>query len=357
MVASLNAATKYKDRLPIIDALRFVLASWVAMGHFGVFPLFAWTNESTKLGRFLIHGWSTTIWGPPAVVGFFVISGFCVHLPYRHRKTLPLGSYYVRRYVRILIPACAFLLLSMPAPILGPGSILWKSVLWSLCCEEIYYAVYPFARSFRQKHGWALLLSAAFVVGLVAAVAFPNALDGTFYGTMEIAVILYPIWLLGALLAEQSDLFPAITSVRAIWGWRFFAWFGSWACEMVQFKGKLPLGFTLLCFGVIAFVWMRKEVAFGKHQNPWRVFASAGLWSYSLYLVHGPADSFFRRLHLPDLGAVVNWCLLYAFIAVLSYIFYRCVEKPAHRLARKLSFSAKPAPHTAPADAQPELAQ
>ena len=329
--------TQPRERFPIIDGLRFVLASWVAMGHFGVFPLFAWVNENTNVGRVLVHGWSSTIWGPPAVVGFFVISGFCIHLPYRHQETLRIGPYYTRRYIRILIPACAFLILSMPAPILGPGSILWNSVLWSLFCEEIYYAFYPLVRVISRRYGWMGLLSGAWVTGASGAVVFRNALDGTFFGTIEIAIILYPVWLMGAFIAEQVDRLPAAVSRYEVWRWRLLAWLGSWACEMAHFKAKLPLGLALLCFGALAFLWIRKEVESGANANPWGFLAAGGLWSYSLYLVHRPAAFLFFSLRLHSFGPVLNWCLLYGFIGVLSYLFYLCIEKPAHKLARKLS--------------------
>jgi peptidoglycan/LPS O-acetylase OafA/YrhL len=343
-----NTRFKQSERYPIIDALRFVLALWVTLGHLGVFPLFSGTDQNAWLGRTLVRGWSSTVWGVPAVIGFFVISGFCIHLPYRHTEKLQLARYYVRRYVRILVPVCVILFVfhftSDSSTIFGSGSILWQSVLWSLACEEIYYAVYPLARSIRIKHGWRGLLIGAFVVGIIAAFAFPNALDGSLLGTIQIAVILYPIWLLGCVLVEECSSLPAITSAFEIWKWRFFAWFGSWICEMAHFKGKLSLGRTLLCFGVLAYFWIRKELAYGKHKSPFSTLAWAGMWSYSVYLVHGPAASLFAKLPLPNFGYIANWCVYYTFIFALSYVFYLCVESPSHKLARRLSTWGRQAP-------------
>jgi peptidoglycan/LPS O-acetylase OafA/YrhL len=341
MAALASAVLVKKDRFPILDALRFVLAFWVAVGHVGAFPLFAGVDSQTTLGRTLIRGWDTMVWGPPAVIGFFVISGFCIHVPYRHSEKLVLSSYFLRRYIRILVPVCVFLALCKLSghgqPIFGQGSLLWRNLLWSLFCEEIYYAIYPWVRSLRVKHGWRIPLIAASAIGAVAAIVFPNALDGSLVGTIEVAVILYPIWLLGCVLADQCDRVATPTSAFEIWSWRFFAWFGSWVCEIAHFKGRLPLGLTLLCFGVLAFFWIRKEIAYGRHTDPLRLFAVAGLWSYSLYLVHTPAAEFYAKLPVPNLGYIVNWCLLFAFVLGLSYLFYRCVEKPSHQLARKLS--------------------
>src|ERR1700674_4258868 len=94
----------------ILDALRFFLALWVTMGHLVVFPLFAGVDTTTKIGRFLVHGWASIVFGTPAVIGFFIISGFCIHLPFRNNQKLHAGRYYARRYTRILVPVFAALL-------------------------------------------------------------------------------------------------------------------------------------------------------------------------------------------------------------------------------------------------------
>jgi peptidoglycan/LPS O-acetylase OafA/YrhL len=65
---------------PILDALRFVLALWVAIGRYGVFPLFTWVDASTSLGRFVTHAWNTVVFGTPAAIVFFVLSSFCISL-------------------------------------------------------------------------------------------------------------------------------------------------------------------------------------------------------------------------------------------------------------------------------------
>jgi peptidoglycan/LPS O-acetylase OafA/YrhL len=339
-------ALKKESRYSILDALRIILAFWVTMNHFGVFPLFAGVDTTETVGRLLVRGWSSIVWGVPAVVGFFVISGFCIHLPYRSNENLPLGRYYARRYIRILVPVAAAILISRLTgnhqSIVGEHSILWNSVLWSLACEEIYYAVYPLARSLRMRFGWAMLLGSTFVVGAILAATRPDALDGSALGTLEVAVILFPVWLLGCVLAEQSDKIPALDSTWAIWRWRFLAWFGSWFCEMIHFKMGVSVPQAMLLFGLLAYLWIKKEIAYSKHHQPWPLLASAGLWSYSLYLMHVPAMALLRKLPLPSFGYVLDWCFSIAFIMVISYLFYLSVEKPSHRLARRIMVTARP---------------
>jgi peptidoglycan/LPS O-acetylase OafA/YrhL len=331
---------KNQGRYFILDALRFFLALWVTMGHFGVFPLFAGLDTATGFGRLLQHGWSSLVWGVPAVIGFFVISGFCIHLPFRRDGPFPVGRYYARRYIRILVPVAAALLIARLLgdrhPIIGPHSILWNSVLWSLACEEIYYAAYPLARFVRNRSSWGMLLVPTFLVGAILAALRPEALDGTALGTVEGAVILFPVWLLGCVLAEQSDHLTTLESPWVIWRWRFLAWFGSWICELLHFKGKISLTELMLWFGILAYFWIKKELAYSKLHHPWAPLAAAGLWSYSLYLMHPQAMALLRKLRFPSLGYILDWCLSMVFILAIAYGFYLLVERPSHRLARSI---------------------
>jgi peptidoglycan/LPS O-acetylase OafA/YrhL len=333
-------ALKTQPRYSILDALRIILALWVTMSHFGVFPLFAGADTATAFGRFLVRGWSSIVWGVPAVIGFFVISGFCIHLPYRHVEKLPVGRYYARRYIRILVPVAVAILIQKliknEGAIIGQHSVLWTGVLWSLACEEIYYAVYPLARALRNRLGWGMVLAPAFFIAAILAFVCPHALDGTALGTVEAATILFPVWLLGCVLAEQSERLPALDSPRVIWGWRFLAWFGGWSCEMIHFKLRTSVPLAVLGFGILAYFWIKKEIAYSEHHQPWSALASAGLWSYSLYLMHIPAMLLLWKLPMSSLGYILDWCVSIAFILGISYIFYLSVERPSHRLARRI---------------------
>src|ERR1700730_15498400 len=90
-------------RLLAISSIRFILAMWVVVGHFGI-PVLAEQQHGALLqaARFLRNN---AINGPAAVIVFFVVSGFCIH--FRNRAGLVVRSwkaYYMRRYLRILIP-------------------------------------------------------------------------------------------------------------------------------------------------------------------------------------------------------------------------------------------------------------
>jgi peptidoglycan/LPS O-acetylase OafA/YrhL len=82
-------------------------------------------------------------------------------------------------------------------------------VLWSLVCEEIYYALYPLMLWSRQRFGWAWLPVAAYAASFAVTLTHTHRLNWLESGSIETSIAIYPVWLLGCILAEQSDALPA----------------------------------------------------------------------------------------------------------------------------------------------------
>lgn len=325
---------------PVLDALRFLLAFWVAVGHYRMFPLFGDPNTGTGLWYIFKRGWNTVIFGTPAVIVFFVISGFCIHLPFRGKTKIDVPRYYLRRYTRILIPVVGALvvyrLVGQRMILWGEHSILWESPLWSLACEEIYYALYPVLRWSRNQFGWRIVLTSSFIIGVSIAATHPQAVNWHVFGPFGTAMMLLPVWLLGCILAEQAESLTEVRPHFSIWFWRFLAWLGCWASEMLHFKLHISYTQTMVWFGVLAYFWVRQEIAHGKTHSPNRYLVAAGAWSYSLYLMHAQGGGVFERLNLPSLGPILDWFLVMTSSLLFSYIFYALIERPSHRLARKI---------------------
>ena len=149
-------------------------------------------------------------------------------------------------------------------------------------------------------------------------------------------MILLGVWLLGCVLAEQSAAIALQPSAARIWGWRFVIWLGCWTSEMLHFKGGIPYTQTMLWFGVLAYYWIREEIAYAKHREPNAYLVAAGAWSYSLYLVHVQGMELLRGLNLPFLGYFLDWIVTIFCSLGFAYVFYLLVEKPSHQLARKI---------------------
>jgi peptidoglycan/LPS O-acetylase OafA/YrhL len=338
-------ASETAPRYPVLDALRIVLAFWVAVGHYGNFPLFAGADETTRFGRFLIHGWDSVVFGTPAVIVFFVISGFCIHLPFRGDKKLEVGRYYLRRYTRILIPVagalCVYRLFGERLRFWGEHSILWESPLWSLLCEEVYYAAYPLLRVIRNRVGWKVLLPTVFAASVALAATQFHARNFHDFGPLGTSLILLPVWLLGCVLAEQAGTLPALDSTYRIWMWRFAIWLGCWTVEMLHFKGGVAFTQTMAWFGVLAYFWVKNEISYSQTHAPNARLVAAGAWSYSLYLVHTQGLALYARLGIPTLGYALEWICRMVLALATAYLFYILVERPSHQLARRLSTRRK----------------
>jgi peptidoglycan/LPS O-acetylase OafA/YrhL len=327
-------------RYLVIDALRFVLAFWVVMGHNGGPPPLFVSLDATKVGHLLSKAWFTSVFGTPAVIGFFVISGFCIHLPFSNREQLPVFRFYLRRYTRILVPVLAVLvlyrILNGKLEFTGDHSILWNSTLWSIACEEIYYASYPLLRIARQRFGWAALLTGAFIASAIVSLSQRSAKDWIEIGPFLTALLLLPVWLLGCLLAEQSGRLPQLSSSREIWMWRGIAWTASWAIEMLHFHAGIPQTQTCAWFGIVFYWWIRKEIQYGQYRSPSKLLVLGGAWSYSLYLIHPPIIDYFWLRQLVNFGSLRYWLLSTLAVLILSYIFAILIEFPSHRLARRI---------------------
>jgi len=176
---------------------------------------------------------------------------------------------------------------------------------------------------------------------VATALTHPRSTSWHDFGPFGTALILLPVWLLGSLLAEQGANLEVRSSAGRIWAWRFLIWLGSWITEMLHFKAGVPYTQTMIWFGVLAYFWVREEIAYGKHREPNRLLAMAGAWSYSLYLVHVQGMELVGWLKVPNLGYILNWTVELAMSLAFAFMFYLLVERPSHQLARKVQVLAK----------------
>ena len=329
-----------------LDQLRFFMALWVTIGHCELYPNLNGIVSGDTLPGIVLRGViHNMVNGPAAVIVFFVISGFCIHLPYRDKtQPIPFLSYFTRRYVRICAPLVVALLLAKPLEL--KLALFERSILWSLICEEIYYLVYPLLRATANRIGWRPLILFAFTAAFVLALTDPTlgltvipndptAGDYPSFGWRLNWLLGLPCWLLGCLLAEKEN--GQTVTLPQLLGWRSVVWAASAVASVLRFHSPIKYPFTLNLFAVLVFFWLSREIAYYRDRDPMSIFEGAGKWSYSLYLVHPHAQLIWKTWLLFTFPPLLRWPIHLAFILSCSYVFYRLVEKPTHNLARRLS--------------------
>ncbi|WP_038548669.1 acyltransferase family protein [Neorhizobium galegae] len=268
--------------------------------------------------------------GHPAVIAFFVISGFCIHFPFRDAE-LPVATFLKRRYVRIGVPATVAFVWAQVAGVRTYNPIDGY-ILWSVVCELIYYSLYPVILPISRKIGWSTMI----LVSALASYVIVLALGSDEYGSAHIYgaglnwLVSLPAWLIGCFIAQhyRSDL-----SLGNVWFWRIAtavtASCLSWATI------NTPVGFylTMTPFAVLAGGWMLAEASSAARGHAIVAMEKIGKACFSIYLIHAIVAFELEHRGLRDPVLITGLTLL------AIYPFYRYIEKPAHNLSRSLGKS------------------
>lgn len=323
------------DRVRGLDSIRFICALWVLIGHAGPLPYVMDIDRSTTFGLLVGGLLRNFISGPAAVIVFFVISGFCIHFPYRRATTIELLPYFARRHIRILIPVAAAILLGGWVGVRLP--VFQDSILWSLVCEEVYYTIYPLILKARARWGWPSLIALTLASAYAVVLTNPTAGNYPSYGAGLNWILGLPCWLLGCQLAERWETVSREGPITrlGLWGWRIGVLGTSVVLSGLRFHTVLTYPWTLNLFAVLVALWLRREIVAWIHHPPLRLLELGGLFSYSIYLVHLHGLTLFQRLGLGGgLPIVATWLGQLLFVLTVCLVFYALVERPSHRLAR-----------------------
>jgi peptidoglycan/LPS O-acetylase OafA/YrhL len=234
--------------------------------------------------------------------------------------------------------------------VLGSDSILWHSTLWSVVCEEMYYAIYPLLNRLSVKIGWRNIIAATFIISILMSWHYFNAIDWHDVGIILTAIILFPVWLMGCYLAEGVSGPNRPYSAPQIWLWRIAAVVIMWVALVLHFHLGIYQTQSALWIGVLYYFWIRAEIGYYKMRTPWKVLVWAGGWSYSLYLIHPIVIDLCYRYGIRAAESRLDWLIVIALVLLASYGFYLVVERPSHNQARKIPLfdrGRKPLPATA----------
>lgn len=369
--------------LRFVDALRGVAASWVVLFHIWkrYYPELSTHSHAFQVPEILswefIVTFFTCQYGYIGVTLFFVLSGFCIHLPQAKkylqtgRDQLVIKDFGKRRFWRLypayfasvvftaiaahgFYPILLGIIKHQPVDIvavmdlkgafynafflqqLSPKTLFFNGVYWTLLFEVQFYIFYPALLWFMRRCG----LGVVFCVLLgaeIGALFWKWPIDHFF-------ITRYYEWFLGVLAAEWyvSGRCPIPSGVTALVG--IFSGIG------VTFIPLLwPYRDVLMATGFLGLLmyFICAEIAHGEKsfQLPkfLDVFVPIGLFSYSLYLVHIPIIDItwtgFKLAakygYISD-GLANTLSLIAIPIAfIFAYQFYFIFEKPFLQFKKK----------------------
>lgn len=199
----------------------------------------------------------------------------------------------------------------------------------------IYYTLYPLLLWIRSITGaWRPIIFVAFGAALMVAATNPAAGNYPSYGVSMDWLLGLPCWLLGCDLAERLKGTHRLPANSNIWVWRGGILLLAVSCSILRFHSPIGYPWTLNFFAIAAQAWLYREIANFQIKKPLALFEQAGKWSYSLYLVHPLAVSFYRQAGLGVSASLLGWLAQTTFVLLFSYGFAVLFEFTSHRFAR-----------------------
>lgn len=358
----------------LIDALRGLAALMVVLFHVRVD---LWVGLKEVLAQPHLPPWIryTSLLSVPTMLGgagvmlFFILSGFCIGLPYVGPKGHPFAfwSYFKRRFWRIYPPYFAALALSAVIDVITlsvqpsgfdtgaytasafmlqnylTGQVPSNPSLWSLPVELELYLVFPLLWiCLQQARGrvWAWTLAA-----VVSLLGFAGHMQGWGWCSGNFAKY-WVIWTAGLLLADAwrrgqirkvSLVETGVAAVGLAVG--VIGELNDWG------DAGLPFAWAAFFYILFKFLLAHETVInpFLAGKPHW--LCSLGTISYSLYLVHFP---FFKLLGFGFVNLYgskpvsYGWCLAACLLVIpVAALFYKCVELPSHAFAKRMGASRK----------------
>jgi peptidoglycan/LPS O-acetylase OafA/YrhL len=300
---------------------------------------------------------------------FYVVSGFCIHLTYCASSRPSLKAFYVRRFFRIYP---AYLLALLVFATVFPGSSLpftklthWAQLVshifqfqnlfdttvysingsyWTIAIEVQLYLLFPLLLIFARRFSYAWLLFMLLLVEV--SLHFFSALF--FYGPGHFP----PAWLraspfffcfswaIGAALADAflsgkplpfTKIHPLVWLVPGL---------------LTSQYPAHEFSFTLFSLGTASVIARCVTQGSVEERKSYlgRFIRRTGVYSYSLYLIHGPILIVLMELIQAWLPGIRNQPLLLFAVAVsgwlvifpLSALMYQWVEKPGIALGKRV---------------------
>jgi peptidoglycan/LPS O-acetylase OafA/YrhL len=372
-------------RFENLDGLRGIAAVMVVVYHgILVFPQFGnpvLTGSSAgSWGWFEYSPLRVVLSGTEAVMVFFVLSGFVLTLPVLRAARFAWRAYYPSRILRLYVPVLAALIWSIVVMITIPrhslshdasaymavhaepitflkiardavlvdGANSYNGPFWSLQWEVIFSLLLPLYvfLAVRLKRVW---LQMIFVLAAISAVA--TVLDRP-------SLEYLPAFGVGALIAAALPNALALADRINSGSRPRLAWIAlavlaallittAWTLAPVLPAPLLGATQFTVLLGATLFVFIALGSPGAKRFLTTRIVKWLGLISFSLYLTHEPIVIGVAQLlprHLEAFGVILSVPVS----LLVGWLFFRIVEKPAHRLSQAVKRRLTPPGQSTP---------
>ena len=361
-------------KLPAIDVLRGVAALGVAWYHSRVDLWVGFKAIQADPGAYSAFDQGLSFLSLPIsqmgsmVMLFFVLSGFCIHLPVASKGLTPnWRAYAVRRLLRIYPAYLATVLFCFLAALIffnrlngqfieislyaasaamiqnwvfSGTQVAMNPSLWTIPIEVEFYLVYPLLLWLFRRFGLrAAVAFTLFCTGIGATLFYLG------YGQSTVTFFKYVIiWNSGAWLAEAY----ARSRLRRWSKWHFMGMVGTAVVTMILGLAGvnvfyLHYGWALCSFLLLLWVLGPGATVFSSNQWWVQPLVFTGTVFYSLYLIHFPlfklAGAAWFQLYGSKPESFLVPTLATVLAVPLAWVFYRWIELPSHDLARKLGSS------------------
>jgi peptidoglycan/LPS O-acetylase OafA/YrhL len=363
--------TAFKAESVTITYLRGLASLGVVIYHVREDLWIGWKSIRT-LGSATLFDKSVSLLSIPApymgsgVILFFLLSGFCIALPYvgNNPRMLDIKEYGARRFFRIYPPYIFAIVLTliielilqrMNAGLLTPvntyltniamiqnyttGALPTNGVLWTLPIEIELYISFPIVLFLLHRFGIKILMVVSCIVSLSALGLY---LTGHTWLHDNFAMY-WLIWTSGAVLADYyaKDLLRVPPYWVTILGILSLA-----AALFAQTMGVKESNLEVLygCF-YFALLWLglTTEYRWSEHIPKLlvKLLTILGTCSYSLYLIHKPIFRLCGVIWINTFGGKpVNFLVPLVFTALIipiALFVYHLIESPSHKLAKKIA--------------------
>jgi len=346
-------------RIPALDALRGVAALAVVVHHSSLQRLsiarIADYNPRENIWHpllFWLGGWGVTL--------FFIISGFCIHLPQARNKHdgLPFigwKQFYRRRFRRLIPTHYASIILACLVAFVLPGNLLTKptpgtfiahlfmvhtfisiayyysinAVFWSIAIEVHFYMTYPVLQLIRRRietNFVIILLCLGFVVFIIGSMLeSPNMR----FVVRNSFVVTWWQWGLGVMLAEIyvrgyfSKMGQLFISKKSVWLWGVVSLLLAYLDPSLHGLHIRPWIFPFTCTYLLL-----SAIIYDRKSKMTSILAWLGKFSYSMYLAHPMALAV--CLWLIPLRVFPGSILIVIDVVAsvgISYVFFYLVER------------------------------